>query len=265
MFKDYTLVCGVDRKHFRQLVWVWSTWKLHKPSLLKCPMIVFYDRAEVNPEEVIRYIDHPNLLVVPWPPTGAEYKGGEGKWNNLQRNKMLSGFVHIPARFVRTNYWLKIDTDTVAKGVDDWIDPSWFEGDPAIVSHPWSFTKPPNQMLELDKWVAANCNAIPGIASWPPLDLKPKNPEATRLGHKRIISWCGFFKTSFSFMCSAMARNTMGEGVLPVPSQDGYMWYCARRMECEIKRTNMKSRGWEHWSSEVNIRRRVEEILNESC
>ncbi|KKL21208.1 hypothetical protein LCGC14_2447740, partial [marine sediment metagenome] len=150
---DYTLVCGVDAKHIRQLAWVWPTWKFHKPSLLNHPMIVFYDTSQVKEEEIRRVVDHPNLTIVPWPPKGVTYERSmEGKFGDPQRYKMLAGFVYVPWRYVQTKYWLKLDVDTVATGQDDWIDEKWFENSPAIVAQPWGFTKPPDQMQMLDKW-----------------------------------------------------------------------------------------------------------------
>ena len=250
---NYTTVCGVDLKHLQQLGMVWPTWKKHKPSLLDHPMLIFYDRFCIEGDvsgvtiksRIRNLIDHPDLNIVPWPPTGAEYTGGTDKWHDPhpQRKKMLSGFVHVPPRYVDTEYWLKLDTDTIATGCDDWVDENWFAGDPAIVAQKWGFTKPPNQVELLDAW--AKKHWIMGV---PQSGLLPP-PGKSRLSHKRIISWCGFFRIDFSSKCSLIADSTCGYGQLPVPSQDGYMWYMAQRLEQEVKRINVKSRGWMHRSS----------------
>ena len=255
MFHNYTTVCGVDKKHLRQLAWVWPTWKKHKPSLLKHPMLVFCDVNEVGYNEVFEVLDHPDLTVVHWPPPRISYdRVLEGKFGDPQRYKMLAGFVFVPAEHVKTKYWLKLDTDTVATGQDDWIEKEWFVDNPAIVAQPWSFTKPPNQMIQLDEWA----NKIPLFNSTAPLNLMPK-PEATRVGHKRIISWCGFFSTSFSEYCSMLLK---GDGYqLPVPSQDGFHFYVAKRLGQGIRRASMKNRGWGHWGTEYNVRQAVEKAL----
>lgn len=266
MIPDYTLVVGVDAKHLQQLSWSWPTWKRHKPSLLEHPMIVFRDKEEVTEDDVRAVVDHPNLLVQPWPFKDATYRGaGESKWTDPQRYKMLAGFVYIPALLVNTSYWLKIDTDVIATGHDNWIDPEWFRKDPAVVSHRWGYTKPPEQMLVLDRWFAANADKMPlAWAATNPLNLAPK-PGENKVGHKRIISWCSFWDTQFTNECAvAAARTCPGKGQLPVPSQDGYLWYMAKRTGREIWRVNMKAgnRGWEHWSNERNVREAAERAMS---
>lgn len=256
MIPEFTLVVGVDSKHLEQLALTWPTWMRHKPSLRRSPMLVFRDYEQVTEEEVRSVVDHTNLEVYAWPMGGASYTGGlsNSKWTNSQRYKMLAGFEYVPAMFVRTQYFLKIDTDVVAVGNDNWIDESWFENNPAIVSHAWTFTKPPDQILKLDEWASQ----LPeGTFLSPPLNLAPVE-GATRLGHKRIISWCGFFETRFTQICARLCSEYCGMYQLPVPSQDGVMWYVATRLGRTIRRVSMKSRGWEQWSTAHNVRQAVE-------
>lgn len=259
---DYTLVCGVDSHHLNQLATVFPTWARHKPSLLKVPMIVFFDREQLRLSTVKEAIPHPNLMCVRWPPDGVVYEGtNEDKWTNSHRYQMLAGFVHIPASLVQTPYFLKLDTDVVATGQDDWINPEWFEDKPAIVSHRWSFTKPPDQIIQLDKWASLYPQQLSAISAFPPLDLKPEKPDADRVGHARIISWCGFFEKEFTRSCAAMANTTVGLFKLPVPSQDGFMFYVAKRMNLGIVRTNMKGAGWQQWHTDYNIQKAVKEAM----
>ncbi len=259
MIPDFTIVVGVDAKHLDQLRLTWPTWRKHKPSLQNKPIIVFYDHEQVNPEHIRLIVDHPFLRLLSWPPAGIEYEGTSGdKWTDPQRHKMLAGFVHVPY-YIETPYWLKLDTDTIASGMDDWIDKKWFEDDPAIIAHRWSFTKPADQILKLDDWVRRN----PGL-SWlnskSDLRLKPK-PDSDRIGHKRVISWCGFFNTGFTQWCSRWAARTCGKYKLPVPSQDGFHWYCATRLGLPIKRINAKNKGWVHRSSKKGILEAVNEAM----
>jgi len=260
---DCTLVVGVDEKHLEQLKLSMETWYTNKPSLAQMPLVVFFDREQIkyNP------LDHLPLksvdaLAVPWPPVGVKYPEGDGtKWRDPQREKMLSGFVHVPARFVNTEYWLKLDTDVVAVGNDYWIKDEWFDDIPDIVAHPWSFTKPANQMEVLDKWSEICIKNLPEFVDFLPLELHPLNPDADRLGHKRIISWCGFFNTVFTQLCSDMASRTCTTGRLPVPSQDGFMWYVSTRLRSSIRRVNMKALGWQHWSTFFNVKKACEEAM----
>jgi len=260
MIPDYTAVVGVDRKHLQQLSWTWPTWKKHKPGLLECPMIIFRDRVEVTEDEIRAVVDHPLLRVVHWPPEDVDWEGdGKDKWSNPQRAKMLAGFVHVPAIFCRTPYWLKIDTDVVATGMDDWIAPEWFASSPDIIAHPWSFTKPPDQILKLDAWVEANKDKF--VLAGEPLRIAPK-PGADRVGHKRVISWCGLFKTAFTLIAHEFASVSCDRYQLPVPSQDGYLWYLAARTHPDgIVRVSMKNRGWMQWSTSYNVQRHAAEAM----
>ena len=252
---DYTLVIAVDDRHLRQLSWTWPTWRKHKPSLMKHPMLIIYDQAQVTPRRIKEVVDR-DAMCCPWPPEGFEFAGGiDDKWNNPQRVKMLTSFVYMPSVLVRTPYWLKIDTDVVATGMDEWIDPGWFKGNPAIVAHPWTFTRPAGQMLDLDRWAEEYHLDFPA----PPLNLVP-NPGASRVGHKRITSWCSFFRTDFSGRCTSLACRTTREK-LPVPSQDGYTFYVAKRMGEGIVRTSMKVRGWQQWSTDGNVEKYAKEAL----
>lgn len=259
----YTTVCGVDKKHLEQLALVWPTWAKHKPSLLEHPMIVFYDKSQVDSAEIREIVDHPRLSIYSWPMGFVQYTGtAQSKWKNPQRYKMLAGFVYVPAMYVRTQYWLKLDTDVVAVGHNHWIDENWFADNPAIIAHRWSFTKPPQQMKQLDDWAAYNEPVLPRLTGNPPLNLHPVD-GASRLGHKRIISFCGLFNTKFTKDVARMCGTTCGGYKLPAPSQDGVMWYVAKRMGKEIKRVDMKSRGWQHWSTMKNVKNAVLESLSE--
>lgn len=245
---DYSVVIGVDRKHLEQLQLTFPTWMKHKPSLAEQTWFVFYDTEQVTSQPIMELLSPVrNLHTVPWPPGGVQYEGNSGdKWSDPQRYKMLSGFVHVPGRSVETKYWLKVDTDVVATGMDDWIDPAWFKGEPGIVSHPWSFTKPPDQMMKLDAWAGDSYDS-------PSLSLVP-TPGSDRLSHPRIISFCGFFQTEMTKAVSARCVTTCGRGKLPVSSQDGVMWYHCMRSNLPIIRPRMKQLGWQQWNTMDNIR-----------
>ena len=262
---DFTLVVGVDARHLRQLELVWRTWKRHKPSLLQNQMIVFHETTSTSVEEVRAIVDHPCLQVVPWPMEGVDWnrEGGEqgDKFSDPHRAMMLSGFVYVPAAFVKTPYWLKLDTDVVATGIDDWVDSDWFRSGPAIISHCWSYTKPANQMILMDRWVSKNQDRMPPeIGCSRPLELVPK-AGWSRVNHKRIISWCGFFDTAWTKQMAILARQDDGVYKLPVPSQDGYLWYMATRCGRNVVRPNMKRQGFQHWSAWRNILFHSEEAM----
>jgi len=262
---DSTLVVGVDEYHLRQLAMTWPTWKRYKPnSILSNPMIVFHDCQQVSGAEVRAVVDHPDLRTIAWPIAGLDWQRepGKDKFDSPHRAMMLSGFVYVPALFIVTPYWLKLDTDVVATGMDDWIDPSWFVGNPAIVAHRWTFTRPADQMLRMDEWVEENKQRMPKIAEHPPLNLTP-TPGWNRVGHNRIISWCGFFNTRWTYEMARLTEMEGGRYKLPVPSQDGFLWYLAERGGRKVVRANMKSRGFQHFHTWKNIENHAREAMKE--
>lgn len=256
---DYSLVLGVDPDHLPHLDLVLPTWTRHKPSVLNRPVFVFFPPELMGASDIRSRL--PEARCIPWEPRD-EYGDFEslGKWGRPQRYRMLAGFVHVPPAVVQTKYWLKLDLDVIADGPDDWIDPEWFRDDPAIVSHPWGYTKPADQMLQLDAWVDQYAGPLNWMLSGrEPLRLSPA-PGSDIVRHKRIISWCGFFNRHFSKACSGAADMTVGRTLLPVPSQDGFHWYCATRAGLTVRRENMKSRGWIHRSSLSGIRQSIAEL-----
>lgn len=260
MIPDFTTVVGVDARHLRQLAMVWPTWRKHKPDIVKNPMVIFVERTEVTTEQVRAVCDHPVLSVYSWPPAGVSFSGdNSSKWENPQRHKMLAGHVYVPAMVVKTKYFLKIDTDAIATGQPDWINPSWFDGEPAIVSHPWGFTRPGDQMLKLDAWA----NDVPLFVNTSPLNLWPR-PGEDRVCHKRIGSWCAFFNTEFNHKCACAAQQSLGECQLPVASQDGFTWYCATRLGLKVVRPSMKRLGWQVFSTDGNVAKTVQEAMKEN-
>jgi hypothetical protein len=263
---DYTVVIGVDQSHLEKLALVTQTWAKHKPSLFNHEWVVFVDDGKVKDDELLPHMPHkPDKLTVRyWPDEGVVYPPGipGDKWSNTQRYKMLAGFVHVPPLFVRTKYWCKIDLDIVATSMDDWVDEKWFDGYPAIIAPKWHYTKPPDQMEKLDAWVANNSGALPLLSASPPLALHP-NPGAELLKHPRIASWCAFFETEFTRLCSKMAERTCGRGLLPCPSQDGYHFYVAKRLGLGIVSPPMKNLGWEVRSTRTGIADAVRKSLGQ--
>ena len=257
---SYTLVIAVDRRHLQQLAVTWPTWVRHKPEFDRVPLLVIYDHQQVAPHEIAEIVKR-DAVYIPWPPARTEYPQGSSKWDDHQRYKMLASFIHIPGRCVETKYWLKLDVDTVATGHPHWIDDSWFDDRPAIVAQAWHYTKPADQMLRLDQWVTEHADKLPAWAGRPPLNLVPKEGSSL-VKHKRIISWCGFFETGFTLLCSIAAEQTCGYGHLPVPSQDGFMFYCATRLGLPVRRIDAKSLGFEHWTTFENISKATHRALH---
>lgn len=265
---DFTTVIGVDAGRLEHLRLTFPTWKKFKPEIMQNRLVVFYDHHSIaGPGPIIQILkDHPSVTCCSWPPLGVTHEGTPGdRWNDPQRAKMLSGFIHTVYHQVQTPYWLKLDVDAVATGPEPWIDKSWwidsayYECRPAIIAPPWGYSKPADVMMKLDEWVMRNQDnpAMIGLTSNQPLGLVPK-PGSSLVRHPRIISWCAFFHTGFTKLCARLATATCGSGKMPVSSQDGFMWYIAERMKRPIVRARMT--GWKHCSKVTNIKKTLAEL-----
>ncbi|MCX6854904.1 MAG: class I SAM-dependent methyltransferase [Verrucomicrobia bacterium] len=230
---DITLVLGVDAKHLKELRLVWPNWMQYKPELRVMPCVVFYDEEQVQPHEMTFLRDHPALRLVPWSLPNAR----------TQREKMLTGFIQVPAREVQTPWYLKIDTDVVATEKHDWIKDEWFEPNekgelPVFISSPWGYSSPRYVMDVLDDWA----DGVPMLASKPRLNL-PYSSKSSKIKHERIISWLFFARTDWT---REMAAVSAKDGRLPVPSQDTFLFYCAERLGNLYRRIQMTDFGWRH-------------------
>ena len=257
LIPDFTIVLGVDQKHLEQLRIVWPTWKRHKPStVLNRRIVVFFDGCDLDTlddEQALKIelgemLGTERLIIVEWPLAGVDYGKGETKWDSPQRYKMLAGFMHVAAKYCSTPYFLKIDVDAIATGMDDWIDPEWFVENPAIVGPAFSYTKPPMQMLDLDRW-AQRYGLFPETE---PLNLIPE-PGASLLRHKRIGGWCNFFRTDFTKTVAEHCERTIGPGLMAAPSLDGLLFYAAKRMNLPIRIIHPKRLGWDVRHTMSNI------------
>ena len=230
---DITLVLGLDAAHLEELRWTWPTWMRFKPELRAMPALVFYDPAEIVPGDVTFLREHPNLRALPWEmPAAAD-----------QREKMITGFVHIPAREVQTPWYLKLDTDAVATGPGPWIKDEWFQPGrrgrmATMVSSKWSYSKPYDVISRLDAWA----DKVRRLRRYPGLNLMG-SPERNRVRHRRIISWLFFCRTDWT---REVAGWLGADGRLPHPSQDTFLFYCAKRMRRRIVRERMSQYQWSH-------------------
>lgn len=258
---DYTVVLGVDRHTIELFRLVFPTWVKYKTSLFDQPWLIFYDGIDQREiENIIKDdFDHDDVQFVKWPPLGIEYpRDNLTKWTSSQRAKMLAGFVHVPASHVKTPYWLKLDLDVVATGMSDWVQDNWFDGNPSIIAPGWSYSKPPDCMLKLDRW--ADRSQPQFLHDTEPLNLIP-NEGSDKVCHSRICSWCAFFSTEFTKLISRAASNSCGWCQLPIDSQDGVMWYCAYRGGFTIRTFQPKKFGWKLRHSLGTVRTTVGEVM----
>lgn len=232
----FTTVVGVDYMHIQEFRYVWPTWVKWHSEFLENPLLVVADgvqSAEWWKRQLSTFVHHGDVTVVTHDAPGA-----------TQRAKMLSGLVYVPAEHLKTDWFLKIDTDVVAgRGSKEkpWPLPEWFSGEPAPVftAPGWSYTKPAALFLQLAHWASTK----PELRSLPEAPAQIFKPEG-KCYHKRIISWLMFGQTSFLRRCAELAKDTYP--LLPSPSQDTFLWYCAERLQLPYLRHNMKQYNFGH-------------------
>lgn len=261
---DFTTVIGIDRKTIEYLKITWPTWAKFKPFLVRGPLLFFFDDSQVKSWEIAQIIKPYDITAkfIAWPPSNSIWPTTSlSKWDNPQRIKMLSGFVHVPAKYVYTPYWMKLDVDVVATNYESYPN-EWFQGNPSIIASSWGYSKPPDIMVRLDQWVDQNTEHISHsiMKNTRPLNLSP-TPGAETLPHQRICSWCALFSTEFTKICADLAEKTCGPGRMPVESQDGYMWYVAKRAGFTIRTVKMKRYGWAVRTSLSSVAARADEAL----
>lgn len=251
---DFTTIVALDARTIEQWRVSLPTWRLHRPELFQRPWLLIFDRDQLEPDAIRTALLESgpapdDCRALPWPTQAAEFAS--------QRERMLSAFVHAP-RAVRTPYWLKIDTDALAVRHDAWCPAEWFAGQPVWIASPWGYTKPGDQMHQLDIWA----RTTPELAEYPDLNL-PFEPGARRVRHARMASWVSFYETAWSVMAADIAERACGPCRIPVPSQDGYHFYVAQRRGDFYRRVSMRRVGWTNCSRIASLRARAAEILSQ--
>lgn len=244
----FTVTIAVDNEHLEELRCVLPTWHKYKPELFTVPWVVIAHwevehsaLMAVLAESIEKIQAAGRSLTTAWvdaiPGTGWVI----GDTNN--RETMLSALLLQAPKYVRTPYYLKIDTDVVAlpSPCGEWVDERWFKppagnASPAIIASPWGYTKPAEWMERLDRW---------GDRFKPSGMMDDSTPERVIVGNvarsRRIISWLMFGNTEFTRLVATMCGQR-----LPVPSQDTTLWYAAERMGQAIRRVRMSQYGWRH-------------------
>ena len=240
----FTLVIAVDSRHIKQLSYSFSTWIKYKKELRDCPILVIHDSL-VHESDIYDIIRRP-VEFVKWNPPENLYLD--------QREKMLTSMVLLPPKYVKTPWYVQIDTDAYSLNDKEWIEEEWLSDDTVIVANPWGYTKPANTIELLDNWG----DTVEGIKEFPRLDL-PYKPGSALVRHSRIASWIIFCKTDWHK--SVLKFLPDEEYVkLPFPSQDTFLFYCATRTKQKIVRHSFKKNGWGNTVSIRKLKRICENI-----
>ena len=214
--EDVTVVTACDTKYVEFLKQTYPNWVKHK-QIDKYAVIVFVNGMDVQTDPRLDFLRQPNVRMIPW-----------SKENDLDgvtdhREEMLSAFVFGAARYVTTDYWLKLDADSYATDNRPLLDESMKQY--AFCGHKWKYSRPEN-IRKLDAWAKTHWRG----------KLKHANPminegaiEGNRFYHNvgRTISFIQLHKTKFTKFCVGLLKSRR----LPVPSQDTYMFYVCNRFD----------------------------------
>lgn len=232
--ENITLLTAVDANYIEKLEYACATWFKFKPEIAQMPRIVVYDNSNHDSsytERLLKLEEQYEFRLVPW------------NWGHQrsQRERMLTALVFTAASEVKTPWYMKIDADTIAtKKVDKWFYDDWFtpvQGvTPSFVSNPWGYTKPARLLGVLDRWG----DTVEALQEHPKLEIG--NEKEPRAYHSRIISWLFFGNTEWT----KQVVSYLPYDLLPVPSQDTFLWYCAARAKHPYVVRKMKKFGWEH-------------------
>lgn len=264
-----TLVLGVDKKTLEQLIVSLPTWRLNRPELWWTDWIIFYDWnpvTGVNKAYLENFLYCNGIMtatLVKWPPPQTHIK------YETQREKMLTGFVYIPAEVCRTEWWLKVDTDAVALDRSAWIDPDWFAPDDAgqlaaYVASSWSYTKTKGGEGDAADWAERlerfGDAALQGTER---LNLASRASGRT-INVSRMASWVSFYNTVWSRRAAGLFQSHCAPLKLPVPSQDTCCWYLAERAgdRTIVRRRLMKKLAWTNCPRIDKLREKCAEVLS---
>lgn len=251
---DFTTVVALDAEHVREFRMAWPLWAKHKPELLERPMLVLADPAVSIVSwrrHLAPFFSHPMVRIV-------HVQMPESRFAATQRHTMLSSFVFSTLEYIESPYYLKLDTDTFATRADaTWIRREWFDREVPIVAPAWGYTKPGRMIQELNQW-AENISEF-SRAGTPPIDV-PVQCLDGRFRHARFISWLMFGNVAFTRSAASLCRST--RPLLPVSSQDTFLYYVAHRLGHSFVNHRFQRHGWGH--SRRQLRRHYAQFLAHS-
>lgn len=251
---QFTTIVAIDRQHLEELRVAWPTWAKNAPQCVR-RMLVIYDDVSLEcrvPEDML-HPDNPNGIGFMTNAHGI-VRHGEIKPISLilpksfpldnsvtQRERMLTALTYAP-QFIDTPYFLKLDTDTIARKSGSPVLDSWFDGSPAIIAPRWGYTKPGHWLDTLDRWADV---VAPG-------NEKPARVASGGVAKSaRIISYAMFGRTDFAKRIVDLVESGGGQCRLPVPSQDTFSWYAATLFGEQVTRLSPAETGWKHCGGDM--------------
>jgi hypothetical protein len=229
--KDLTIVTAVNPAYAARAERSIKLW-MATPGLREQRFIVFV-RGFKNASERT-FLELPNVEVIRW----------KYDFPCSDREAMLASFVLGAAEHVKTEYWMKLDADTVP------LRPYWrwpeYKGK-AYTSHRWGYTKMKADPGAQKHWFNVLDEFFAPAESLfkrkldPIADFKVThrkgNPDGIPM---RCASFAHIEQTAFTKRISAMVRKSGGR--LPIPSHDTLVWHAATAWK--LPTTLMNMREW---------------------
>jgi hypothetical protein len=238
-----TVVTACDEAHLWRLELVMPTWIEVKG--IDSQIIVFSHGFKPEDTNLTRY---ENVKFVPWDIDGVRD----------QRERMLSAFVFGVAEHVETEYFLKLDSDTVALNDHPWFMEDFYEYD--MIGQKWGYTKPGQMVSTIDAWMdglskSEEIEGYLGTDGSYVLTGDPSKPWRMKHQCKRVISWIRLCKTQIA----KDIANVCHYDTMPVPSEDTLVWRWCYKLDLKWGQHKFNSYGWKHMG------RPKRQVLEEMC
>jgi len=213
---DTTIVTACDSNYVEILKHTFPNWRKYK-HIDNHPVIVFVNGMDIESDPRLEFLRLPNVTMIPW--------SKENDLDNVtdHREEMLSAFVLGAAKYVQTDYWLKLDADSYATDDRGFITDEMKQY--AFCGHKWGYSRP-DHIKQLDEWAKGHWKGK--LKNAPPM-INEGRIEGRRFYHnvKRTISFIQLHKSKFTRFCVKLLR----ERKLPAPTQDTYAFFVANRFD----------------------------------
>lgn len=211
---DTTIVTAIDQQYLPILKETFINWRRYK-NIDAYPVMVFVNGIDLISKE-LEFLRLPNVTLVPWDESCMDKVGSH-------RELMLSAFIFGTAKYVKTDYWLKLDADSYATDYRSFITEEMKKY--AFFGHKWSYSKV-DHIKQLDEWRSSCWHHK--IKNAPPM-INEGRIDGDRFFHnkKRTISFIQLHKTRFTKYCVKL----FGKNRLPAPTQDTTMFYILDRLD----------------------------------
>jgi hypothetical protein len=214
---DVTIVTACDPYYVEILKHTFPNWRKYK-GIDKNPVIVFVNGMELA-DTKLDFLRLPNVQLISW--------SKEKDLDNVteHREEMLSAFVLGAAKYVQTEYWMKLDADSYATDNKPFVTDAMRNY--SVFSHKWGYSRP-EHVRKLDEWSKTCWHKK--INDSKPM-IEQGRIEGNRFYHnsKRFISYICFQKTRYTKYCVKLLK----ERRLPCPSQDTFAYYCIQKLKPE--------------------------------